>query len=828
MKTPFTAVYLCLLGASAVGARASESLLKYDYRSLVAHADLSFNTPAPSRHDGLPIGNGRVGTLVWTTPSALHYQINHVDLFCFGKDTQASPNGHNDYSTGCGYLDLNCVDYGDDVFAGEAFHQSLSVYEGLESADGDGVKTRSLAWTDGDVIATEVEDQRGQPEAINIDLRMLRYAPVFTVHEPPTPVGPHGSTIRTADHVATSRLDIRDGKLLLTQEFTEKNFYSASGIAVAVVGRDTKPSYYNELTARLSAKPGQGKFMILAATAVSYDRSENVGDLALQRLAAAQGKSFEALLQDNRTWWGHYWSEGFIHLHSADGVADNVEKFYTYYLYLMASCSRGTYMPRFCGMVWGSDGDLRDWGSMYWWHNQGCLYDGFTPADRPELMTCVFNSYSRYLDSYARAAQQQWGSQGIWIPETTWFNGLETLPANIAAEMRDLYLARKPWSQKSKEFDDYARNKNGLNSRWNYRYTATQDGPFAWTSHVLSTTAKIANLYWLHYAYYPDQEWLRLTGYPVIKGTAEFYRNFPNLRKAEDGKYHIRHVNNLEEQPWGRDDTPEELLAMRVIFPIAIRASEILNVDADLRPKWKAIADHLPPVPPSPQPGEYYDICTPVTDDTALLDSLRKSYTGLGTRRGGDGGSLGILSREPVIEANLGMGELLKRALPGQMHSNSRTNATTSGRGGGGMLRNRMMLGEGPGAIEFEQLGNASHGLHNALLQSVPPSAEKAPIDTVFPACPKGWDAQFTLAARGDFLISASRQNDQVEFVEILSRQGGQCVLQNPWPDTQAAVYRNGVAAESLSGKLLTLSTTAGERAALVPKGKAPTARTVR
>ena len=138
---------------------------------------------------------------------------------------------------------------------------------------------------------------------------------------------------------------------------------------------------------------------------------------------------------------------------------------------------------------------------MYLWHNQGCLFEGFTPANRPELMTCVFTTYSRYLDTYAHGAQQQWGSQGIWIPATTWFNGLEDLPENIAAEMRDLYLARKPWSERSKEFDDYARNKNGLNSRWNYRYTANQKGPFAWTSHVMSTTAKIANLYWLHYAY---------------------------------------------------------------------------------------------------------------------------------------------------------------------------------------------------------------------------------------------------------------------------------------------------------------------------------------
>src|SRR5580658_2889101 len=253
MKTKFAVLCLSLLAIGAAVAQASDSLLKYDYRSLVAHSDLSFNTPAPSSHDGLPIGNGRVGTLVWTTPAALHYQVNHVDLFCFGNNTLASSKGHTDYSSGCGYVDINLVDFGNDVFAGDKFNQRLSVYEGLESADGDGVRTRSLAWTDGDVIATEVDDQRSQPGNINIDLRMLRYAQNFTGKPSPSPIGPHGAEIWTDDHVAISRLDIRDGKILLTQEFTEGSFYSASAVAIGIVGRETKPSYYNELTVRLSA-----------------------------------------------------------------------------------------------------------------------------------------------------------------------------------------------------------------------------------------------------------------------------------------------------------------------------------------------------------------------------------------------------------------------------------------------------------------------------------------------------------------------------------------------------------------------------------------------
>ena len=78
--------------------------------------------------------------------------------------------------------------------------------------------------------------------------------------------------------------------------------------------------------------------------------------------------------------WHDFWRRGFVYLHSGSGQADFVEANYTYYLYLMGSSCRATYMPRFCGVIWGTDGDLRMWGSMYWWHNQGCLFDGFTQS----------------------------------------------------------------------------------------------------------------------------------------------------------------------------------------------------------------------------------------------------------------------------------------------------------------------------------------------------------------------------------------------------------------------------------------------------------------
>ena len=333
---------LPLLVAGTTNAQGRDGgLMKADYQKLVSRADLYYATPVVRSAEGIPVGNGRMGSLIWTTPRALHFQINDVDLFCMGNNTLSFPKGHTDYSSGCGSVDINLVDYGADIFTGNNFNQHLSVSDGLATATGNDIQSRTLAWNDGDVIATELDDQRSHPSAVNVDLRMLRYAVDYIGGKNFELSSNHAAQIRTGLHSATSKLEIRAGRILLIQEFREGDFYSASAVAIGVVGRKSKADYYNETTVRLSAEPGRGKFTILTAAAVSYDPKQDVTELALKQLDAAQAKSFDTLLEGNRKWWGHYWAEGFIHLHSANGVADEVEKitptFFTSWLRVRAA-----------------------------------------------------------------------------------------------------------------------------------------------------------------------------------------------------------------------------------------------------------------------------------------------------------------------------------------------------------------------------------------------------------------------------------------------------------------------------------------------------------
>ena len=795
--------------------------INVDYRSLVSRADLDYNEPVSRSEEGMPVGNGRMGSLVWTTPTALKLQINRVDVFAQNCETNSFPVRDSDYGSGCGYVDIDFVDFGQDVFTGTAFRQYLSVYDALMTARGSGITVRVLTWPERDVMAVEVDDQRDQPSPVSINLRMLRYAIQYHSGQNYNLDRSHSVVIRTCSHTATSRLDIRDGRIILTQQFREGQYYNASAVAIGVVGREAKAKYANDSTVRLSAAPGKGRFTILIASAVSFDPQDDIAVPALKELEAAVDRGFEKLLADTKAWWREFWSKGFVYMHSADGQADFVEQNYTYFLYLMGASSRGDYPPRFGGLLWRTTGDMSRWGAQHWWANTNAYYSNLMPSNRLELMDPVFKMYFGMYDSCARAAIQQWGSSGIWIPETVWFDGLENLPDDIAAEMRDLYLVRKPWEQASARFLQYASTKQPHNSRWNWIgsgrwvdgrwvYQDKGRGPFGHTTHILGAGARIAALFWQRYQYTMDQTWLRERAYPMIKGAAEFYRNFPNFQKGADGSYHIHHVNSGEGS-WNSSDTSYEVSCMHMIFPLAVRASEVLGVDADLRPIWQEIMDNLvePPTRSRREGGAYGAFVyggpgaiTPLPPEENLKSRFL-SFTRLGS----------------FIDA--------------------------AGIGGAQIFRNRLRLREGPGAIDAEHIGGLASGIHQTMLSSsgdprlrgdrVPPADAEVDGDAsgvlqIFNSWPKSWDVAFTLLAPGGFVVSSSMEKGRIESVQIQSQVGGQCRLENPWPGTTVTLYRDGKKAGDLSSDesgLLRFPTAPGEAIVVVPKGTLPASRKV-
>ncbi len=355
---------------------------------------------------------------------------------------------------------------------------------------------------------------------------------------------------------------------------------------------------------------------------------------------------------------------------------------------------------------------------------------------------------------------------------------------------------KKPWEQRSEKFRRFAELKQPHESRWNWKdkgrwiegrwvWKDKGKGPFGHTTHMLGPNARIAELFWQRYQYTMDETWLRERAYSMIKGTAEFYRNFPNFKKGQDGKYHIHNVNNSE-SAWNSSDTSYELFSMHMIFPLAIRASEILGVDAESRPIWQEIKDNLVETP---------------------TRSRRRRARAYGAFVYDGKGAIEPIGPEPELKSRfIGFNRL------GSF-------IDTAGIGGAQIFRNRLRLREGPGAIDAEHIGGLASGIHETMLSSSPEQFEGEPVLRIFNDWPKSWDAAFTLLARGAFLVSSSMEKGQIEFVQIKSQLGVECCLRNPWPDKTVTFYRNSKRAEDLSGLLLRFPTSRGETVTVVPHG---------
>jgi hypothetical protein len=207
----------------------------------------------------------------------------------------------------------------------------------------------------------------------------------------------------------------------------------------------------------------------------------------------------------------------------------------------------------------------------------------------------VYREGARQEQPVARVVQEEapppdLQSRHLWIPEITGFNGLETLPDDIASELQDLMLVRKPYSERSAKFQWFAETKNRHHARWNFQADGhwerghfvvpskggqrsagdggTRSEIFGHCTHILSVGSRIGALAWQRYQFTMDTDWLRESAYPFIKGSAEFYRHVPNFKKDAGGKYHIHHLNNGE-SAWNSSDPPNEVNAMHTIFPLA-------------------------------------------------------------------------------------------------------------------------------------------------------------------------------------------------------------------------------------------------------------------
>ena len=834
--------------------------MNIDYESYVSRADLYYDKPVENSWDGLPIGNGRMGTIVWTGPRTLNFQINRVDVFATGSATTApdwrmdSPEyyGINEYCGGCGAVH---IDMGGDIAPDGVLVQHLSFYDATATLDSSSVSAQVFASARNDAIVLRLQRKKATSDPVRLTLKLLR-AP----------------EVKKRGHTARSRFVNDAGYNGIEQIFeeccdtgiNENDHYCRSVMLVGLAeGGIAEVVQRDEKSLELILDGKDEEWRIAISSAASFDRNHDVIAAAEAELKAVTEREYADVLQEHRAWWREFWSRSFIHVprYPLFGL------YWTTYIYYMGSCMRGDYPAKFNGLIWPTHGDLRFWGGQYWWYNTSRFHYGLDDAGHGDLKMPLFRMLLSNIEKYEIAARQQWKAEGIYLPETEAFDGPEILPDDVARELSDFVMNRIPAGEKLKQF---LPRRSGMNARWAL-YDNVEDqrkgvvGAFSWHSNVVYNAADVANSMWDHYLHTGDVEFLRIYAYPWMRGVAEFYRTFANLRREDDGLYHIHETGWCEHVAAARD-VIHDLAMMRGVFPATIKASEILGIDEGMRTGWREIVDNLAPYPRSDMPDALHAPEHPAgfnvyavlrepaiqrqphsqanSNDWLLLMIYVFDLLNLETKEIDPAEweltmhsldaqenvkqiqrdshpthyNWGYVWNRIVLKAaRMGRTDLVLKGLPLLLRQFT-IPTHYGGHHENWHFPNRMPWTNELNSPSIQEMGTFSDCLQAGLLQSVAPGPGGDSVIHVLPAWPTLWDTVFKLHARGDIQVAASQKDGTLEWVQLRAGKAGTCRLRNPWGDARVRIRRGDRSdrnVEDADGRVIELVINSGEELVL-------------
>jgi len=816
------------------------SMITMDYASYLAPIDLHFTKPTKPI-EGIPLGNGKIGSLVWIdqTGSSIHLNIGRNDVFYRGSATTTwTGDSHLDGNSKVGHIVIN---FPGNPFATKAI-QHLDTYNGYERIQGQDVSAKIVAWEDKDVFAIEITDNRPDPKPIEISLNKVRPDTTLNLYS------------------FRSTFSSQNNQILLYQLCTEKcntgitenDFYNLSAFVLGIQGRKA-----SQKENQLIVEAGKGKFIVYIGCAAATSPAIDVKSSASSLIGSAIKSRFENILSSNQEKWHQFWQKSFIYLPQTHNQTydKSLDQHWLYYLYCMNTCERGDYPINANGGIFNVQDGYQMWGSMYWWFNSSrqTLTPVFEQANHPELADPYFKMLSGQFTKINKAAIQQWGTgkDAIYIQETFPFDGPEVLPDTIAKDLLNTLVYKTEQTERLKKFDN---TRSGWESRWSMAHRIS-----GYHSHLLYNTAEAAQWYWERYEYTNDEAWLRDKAYPMLRGTAELYRTHPLTKKEADGKYHTNNLGWAETFWGGIRDGINDLASIRGIFPVAIKAAQMLKVDADLIPLWQEMLDNLAPYPTS---STLYAVgVLPKAGEKAYAIGARPDTKGKGPAGSEHDPRMMMVNIFDMVNTETKLTnpepwQMAMNTLEGIKVADRFANNTYEGeilsRFYGEMAKmgsvewvkkcqdaylnywrlnicrfpnhiRRYDVNEQSLVIDWQPEGTLTEGLSASLLQAGATSPGGTPVLRVFPAWPKEQDASFSLRAKGGFIVTSSIKNRVVDFIEVKAILGGSCTIRNYWGIESVDLWRNQTKRETLSGGLLTFKTIPGENIVLVRKGINPT-----
>ncbi len=821
-----------------------------DWPERLSQHDVVYLSPPEDPALGIPIGNGDVGALMWTTDRALIVAINKNDVWDDAKpgafnNWGASEEGYRTSQRHCGRL---IVDFGApvfDVLYQKNFEARLEMATATTAVRAETsfaqVRVESLLSAPHKVLAVRCECRSEDQSVTRATLERWgsrTFAHWYSQVNRDASIGLSGT--------ATS---IERGRVVIRQHLRSMDFTIAAAL---VADAPAQPP------ARAGSRAGEWKldgtagFTLLVAVATSEEVADPTAEVH-RILDAAERAGYARIRADHEAEWKRFWSRSMIDL-----PEKYLENIWHLTLYFANSSSRGKYPPHFCNGLWGWNRDFVPWNYYFHWNMQDYVWPLHT-ANHAELAA----PYFRY-----RGAQLE----------------------KAVADARD--RLKKPGA-----FYSDVSDRHGYND-------ATQDG-------MRTPGAQIALDFWRHYAYTRDEKFLREAAWPVIRETTRFLAS--GLELGDDGRFHPNAAHAYEGSP-RFEDVITELAMVRGLFPIAIETGKRMSHDGVELARWREMLDKLAPFRlvdledfeyeqrggelvhkgglaagkklesrkvfavgrdkkgawvrnryavhpekayygiPDPElavvfPSDYLGLAQRDTElFRAAVTQVRlhppaepKESPDTPATMAGSGDLCMGWCPYPIVLARLGLSDELASELANcvstwqlypqgfghygpyyvfkpEYEQRWRLNAKVRDSASKAKPKETFPFPTWPFRhFDNEAMPIVSAAINEMLLQS------HDGVIRIAPAVPAAWTVRFQLAARGGFVVSAERAQGGVLWVALESRNGETCRIENPWPgESPACLDSQGrsVASKTLPANVIEFATQSGARYLLVRDAK--------
>jgi hypothetical protein len=385
-------------GPEGPGAEAFDPVagtLNVDYAGFFSKHDVVYKKPNPDPIQGLTVGNGRTGAIVWSA-NGLTMQVSGVDT---SQQTAFSAGLVNLQTTPA--LDAGTP----------AFEQRLSLYDAtLTSSYGSDRRVTIVGAPASEVMGIHVDDARAGASA-TVDLSLWDLSTLTNAGNVPAL-----NTWKTV----TTFADANGAGLSRGQ--TDANHFGYT-LAATVDGATFTTQVASAGHVRLTiAAASSYTIWIACASRLNAPGNDSVA-AARAALASATGAGYAATLANQRAFWHAFWARSFVQYAGASGGADYLENVYYLATYMIASGAFGHYPFHFINGVFRATADNTKWSNAYWYWNQRDVYNSFLASNHADVMRVFNDMYSAAAPALRAFTQSHFGIGGIWVPETMGWNG---------------------------------------------------------------------------------------------------------------------------------------------------------------------------------------------------------------------------------------------------------------------------------------------------------------------------------------------------------------------------------------------------------------------